>query len=137
MGEHLCDRTTIRSGDESVFRLGNVFGHLNGVLAYRAKRTGQFFSTVRIHLDTSFGEFCTQRQAAGFDAPELQAVTRRPGLFLKCGAGFYDSPTAYHPFPFRCADVASALTRCLPFVRGRPSEAVPQSNCFKMWQEEL
>jgi len=40
-------------------------------------------------LDTSFGEFCSARQTAGFDAPVLQAVTRRAGLFLECIAGSY------------------------------------------------
>jgi hypothetical protein len=53
--EHLTDRATIGCGDEVVFGFWNVFGDLNGVFAYRTKGSGQIFSTVRVHMDTSLG----------------------------------------------------------------------------------
>ena len=38
--EHVCDRATIGSGDETVFGFGNVFGDLKSVFAYRAEGSG-------------------------------------------------------------------------------------------------
>ena len=38
--EHVCDRATIGSGDETIFGFGKVFGDLKSVFAYRAEGSG-------------------------------------------------------------------------------------------------